>query len=58
MRHSRVIGIDRRDLLHRREHYTDSDDSWYTVNGVKLDGVPNRKGLYLHGGRKVVISGR
>ena len=30
-------------------------DAWYTVNGVKLDGKPTAKGMYIHGGRKVVI---
>ena len=30
-------------------------DAWYTVNGVRLSGKPTMKGLYIHGGRKVVI---
>jgi hypothetical protein len=30
-------------------------DAWYSVDGVKLDGKPTRKGLYIHGGRKVVV---
>ena len=30
-------------------------DAWYTVNGVKLSGKPTMKGVYIHGGRKVVI---
>ena len=29
--------------------------AWYTVNGVKLDGKPNKPGLYINNGRKVVI---
>ena len=32
-----------------------NDDSWYTINGVKLDGKPTQKGIYIHGGKKVVI---
>ncbi len=28
---------------------------YYTLDGVKLDGQPTRKGLYIHGGRKVVV---
>ena len=28
---------------------------YYTLDGVRLDGKPTRKGLYIHGGRKVVI---
>ena len=32
-----------------------NDNSWYTVNGVKLSQQPTTKGLYIHGDRKVVI---
>jgi hypothetical protein len=31
------------------------DNTWYTLDGRKLDGKPTKKGLYIHGGRKVVI---
>ena len=31
------------------------DDSWYTVNGVKLSGKPTKAGLYIHNGKKVII---
>ena len=30
-------------------------DAWYTVNGVKLDGKPTAKGMYIKNGKKVVI---
>ena len=33
----------------------DARDSWYTVDGVKLNGAPKRKGIYIHNGVKVVI---
>ena len=29
-------------------------DDWYTLNGIRID-KPNRKGIYLHGGKKVVV---
>lgn len=32
-----------------------SDDSWYTVDGVKLGQKPTRKGLYIVNGKVVVI---
>ena len=32
-----------------------NDDSWYTLNGVKLSGKPTKSGLYIHGNRKIVI---
>ena len=28
---------------------------YYTLDGVRLDAKPTKKGLYIHGGRKVVI---
>ena len=32
-----------------------NDDSWYTINGVKLNGKPSKSGLYIYKGRKVAI---
>ena len=31
------------------------DDSWYSLDGRKLEGVPTKKGIYINGGRKVVV---
>ena len=31
------------------------NDKWYTLDGVRLDKAPTRKGLYINNGRKVVI---
>ncbi len=30
-------------------------DGWYTMNGVRLEGKPTKKGLYINNGHKVVI---
>ena len=30
-------------------------EGWYTVNGIKLQGVPTEKGVYINNGKKVVI---
>ena len=35
-------------------NYTNSD-AWYTLDGRKLDGKPAAKGIYMNGGKKVVI---
>ena len=35
-------------------NYTNSD-VWYDLSGRKLDAQPTQKGIYIHGGRKVVI---
>ena len=32
-----------------------NDDSWYDLNGRKLEGVPTKKGIYMNNGRKVVV---
>ena len=34
---------------------TAMSDVWYTINGVKLDGKPTAKGLYIVNGKKTVI---
>ena len=38
-----------------RTDYTDKADAWYSLDGRKLDGKPNAKGMYIYKGRKVVI---
>ena len=30
-------------------------DGWFTLNGVKLQGAPTQKGIYINNGKKVVI---
>ena len=30
-------------------------DAWYTLRGIKVDGVPTVPGIYIHNGKKVVI---
>ena len=32
-----------------------ADAAWYSLDGRKLEGKPSSKGIYIHGGRKVVI---
>ena len=31
-----------------------SNDAWYTLDGVKLNGEPSKPGIYINGGRKVM----
>lgn len=33
-----------------------SNDSWYTIDGLKLKGKPQRKGLFINNGKKVYIN--
>ena len=30
-------------------------NGWYTVNGIRLEGAPTEKGVYIHNGKKMVI---
>ena len=30
-------------------------EGWYTINGVKLQGAPTEKGIYIQNGKKVVL---
>lgn len=30
-------------------------DTWYSIDGVKLDGKPIKKGFYIHNGKKEVV---
>ena len=32
-----------------------SDNVWYTIQGTRLNGKPQQQGIYLHGGKKVMI---
>ena len=32
------------------------NDSWYSIDGLKLNGKPQRKGLYIYNGKKVFIN--
>ena len=31
------------------------DGSWYTLSGMRLNGMPTQKGLYIKNGRKIII---
>lgn len=33
----------------------ESDGAWYTLNGVRLQGKPATKGIYIKGGKKYVV---
>jgi hypothetical protein len=43
--------------VHHREHgtarETASCETWYTIDGMKLDGKPTKKGVYIMNGKKV-----
>ena len=41
--------------LNDDEEMTDAQEGWWTLNGVKLDGQPSEKGIFLFNGKKMVI---
>jgi len=43
------------ELKNSRIEELNSDDGWYTMDGRRLPGKPVRKGVYVHGGRKIVV---
>lgn len=32
-----------------------TDESWYTIGGMRLSGKPTQKGVYIHQGKKAVV---
>ena len=48
-----TTGITMEDGRGKTEELFSSD--WYTINGVKLNGMPTKKGIYINNGRKVII---
>lgn len=48
-----TTGITMEDGRGKTEELFTSD--WYTINGVKLNGMPTKKGIYINNGRKVII---
>jgi hypothetical protein len=48
-----TIGTETTDIT--TTDFTDKADAWYSIDGRKLEGKPTRRGIYVNGGRKVVI---
>lgn len=40
-------------MMHREK--VGGNNSWYTLDGRKMQGKPTTKGIYIYGGRKIVI---
>ncbi len=43
--------------IHNAEFIMQNDDAdaWYTVDGIRLNGKPSKRGMYIHNGKKVVV---
>ena len=51
----RIIGKETTGLSPVPSPKGEGSDYWYTLDGRKVNGKPTAKGIYIHGGRKVVI---
>ena len=40
------------------ENSVNDNDAWYTLSGIKLPGKPTANGVYIHGGKKLIIKNR
>jgi len=39
----------------KAENEAASAEGWYTIGGVKLEGAPSQKGIYIQNGKKVIV---
>ena len=46
---------DATDINNVEVELTTADDAWYTLSGVRLEGKPAQKGVYIHQGKKVYV---
>lgn len=37
------------------EKETVKDNAWYTLQGAKLNGKPQQRGIYIHNGKKIIV---
>lgn len=47
--------LDMPTAIHFVKNVVSDDGMWYTLEGIKLSGKPNRPGVYIHNGKKQVV---
>ena len=50
-----IIGGEETAIDRTRTDSAAGDGQWFSLDGRRIDGKPSRKGIYINGGRKVVI---
>lgn len=50
-----IIGGEETAIDRTRTDSMAGDGQWFSLDGRRIDGKPSRKGIYINGGRKVVI---
>lgn len=53
--HLEIDGADVTAISTMKVISTPADDAWYTLSGVRLEGKPAKKGVYIHQGKLIVI---
>ncbi len=53
--HLEIDGADVTAISTMKVISTPADDAWYTLSGVRLEGKPAQKGVYIHQGKLIVI---
>lgn len=53
--HLEIDGADVTAISTMKVISTPAEDAWYTLSGVRLEGKPAQKGVYIHQGKLIVI---
>lgn len=53
--HLEIDGADVTAISTMKVISTPADDAWYTISGVRMEGKPAQKGVYIHQGKLIVI---
>ena len=53
--HLEIEGADVTAISTMKVISTPADDAWYTISGVRMEGKPAQKGVYIHQGKLIVI---
>lgn len=53
--HLEIDGADVTAISTMKVVSTPADDAWYTISGVRMEGKPAQKGVYIHQGKLIVI---
>lgn len=41
--------------IHAMDDVESDHKAWYTLQGIRLNGKPTKKGVYIHGGRRIYV---
>lgn len=53
--HLEIDGADVTAISTMKVISTPAEDAWYTISGVRMEGKPAQKGVYIHQGKLIVI---